>query len=104
MPLFKRVHNDARLGLQEGRIEEVEVVAKECDAVGKRREQMGGPDSLLRDHQDSSKRRGDPNFGQKFPPYSRLADWSNGPINSVHTLEVRHRSKFLKRSNEFVSI
>lgn len=49
MPLFKRVHNDARLGLQEGRIEEVEVVAKECDAVGKRREHFskGWADRIL---------------------------------------------------------
>lgn len=55
MSLFKRVHNDSRLGLQRGRTEEVEV-AKECDAAGKRSEhfhKMCGPDSLLRDWGES---------------------------------------------------
>lgn len=66
MSLFKRVHNDSRLRLQRGRTEEVEVT-KECDAAGKRSEHI----HLLRDW-------GITNFGQKFPPDSRLADWSRG--------------------------
>ena len=35
---------------------------------------MSGPDSLLR-------AGGITNFGQKFPPDSRLADWSRGCIS-----------------------
>lgn len=71
MSLFERVHNDPRLGLQRGRMEEAEV-AKECDAVGKRSEHFFQNERAGFSFEGW---RGITNFGQKFPPDSRLADW-----------------------------
>lgn len=77
MSLFERVHNDPRLGLQRGRMEEVEV-AKECDAVGKRSERLFQNERAGFSFESWG---GITNFGQKFPPDSRLADWSRGCIS-----------------------
>lgn len=110
MSLFKRAHNDPRLGLERGRIEEVEV-AKECDAVGRRREHFSRDGPLLRDHRDSSKRGvgGSQISGKRFLLTAALQIRAgcakyHGPIDSITTQEVRHLSKCLKRSSEFVPI
>lgn len=91
MSLFKRAHNDPRLGLERGRIEEVEV-AKECDAVGRRREHFSRDGPLLRDHRDSSKRGvgGSQISGKRFLLTAALqigagcAEY-HGPIDSITT-------------------
>lgn len=50
-------------------------MAKECDAAGKKEGIYSSRDrSLLREQQTGG---GSTNFGQTFPPYSRLADWTH---------------------------